>query len=101
MNPDAPQGDLPALAALGAQVVRMREAGEIDDVGEGVLRRHFDQRAKTLSIELTDLIAEYERRSHEVGEDAARQWLADSAEALGRRDRADTERLIGTVVSTG
>lgn len=99
MTQGAPQGDLPALDAVQAQVGRMREAGEIDDVGQGVLLRHFDERAQTLGEELAGLVREYERRAGEVGEDAAQQWLAEASEALGRRDRDHTRRVIGTVVA--
>ncbi len=98
-GPDDIGDDLPALDALRTQFTRMREANEIDDVGEGVLRRHFDERAETLGAELTDLVREYERRAAETGEADAQQWLSDAAEALGRRDRDHTQRVLETVVS--
>ncbi len=97
-RPGASGDDLPALDALRTQFARMREANEIDDVGEGVLRRHFDERAQSLGAELTDLVREYERRAAETGEAEAHQWLSDAAEALGRRDRDHTRRVLDTVV---
>ena len=78
----------------------MREAGELDDVGEGVMRRHFAERAQTLADEFKALLAEHDRRAEADGAEAARAWLAEAAEAMGRRDREDTQRVLSTVVTT-
>lgn len=99
MTNAAPQGGLPALAELDALLQRMRESGEIDAVGEGVLRRHFEERAATLAEDFRVLLQEYEQRVQRDGEAAAEQWLAESSRALGSRDREHTQRVLSTVAA--
>ncbi len=99
MTDAVPNGDPPALGEINALVERMREAGEIDAVGEGVLRRHFEERAATLAEDFRQLLQEYERRAESDGAEAAEQWLAESSKALGRRDREHTQRVLATVVA--
>ena len=96
----APEAELPALAELESQLARMRADGELDDAGEGVLHRHFTERARSLAEEFDALLAEYRERAGESGEEAATRWLAEAAEALGRRDGEETRRLLATVSST-
>lgn len=84
---------------LNAQVAWMRENGELDDVGEGVLRRHFGQRAETLQRETQALAKEFAQRRERDGDAAATQWLCEAAEALGRRDGEETRRILSTVVN--
>ena len=97
MTDTVPKRDLPALGELDAFLERMREAGEIDAVGEGVLRRHFDDRAATLAEDFRLLMQEYEERAQREGAQAAEQWLAEASRALGQRDREHTQRVFATV----
>jgi hypothetical protein len=94
-----PAGDLPALGELEALLHRMREAGEIDAAGEGVLRRHFEERAQTLAEDFRQLLQEYETRAERDGADAAQQWLGEASRALGARDREHSQRVLATVVT--
>ena len=96
---DLPEAQVPVLGDIEAQLARMREAGELDDVGEGVMRRHFQARADQLANDLRALLPEYQRRVEDQGPDAALQWLAEAAEALGRRDGQETRRVLGTVIA--
>lgn len=91
---------LPVFQNLEATLERMRESGEIDDIGVGVLERHFEERAETLAADLQELLQEYERRAGEGDKDAALRWLSEASEALGKRDREHTERVLSTVVAT-
>ena len=100
MTQPSPQGELPALQDIEAHLARMREEGELDDVGEGVMRRHFAERAQTLADDFKELLAEHDRRAEADGADAAREWLAEAAEAMGRRDREETQRVLSTVTNT-
>jgi hypothetical protein len=95
-----PNAQAPVLDDIEAHLARMREAGELDDVGEGVLRRHFQARADQLANELRALLPEYQRRVEDSDPEAALQWLAEAAEALGRRDGEETRRVLGTVVAS-
>lgn len=99
MTGPVPTGDLPALGELDALLQRMREAGEIDATGEGVLRRHFEERAHTLSEDFRVLLQEYEVRAQQDGAEAARQWLGEASKALGARDREHSQRVLSTVVT--
>ena len=104
MTPPSPQGDVseaqaPVLGDIDAHLARMREAGELDDVGEGVMRRHFQARAESLANDLRALLPEYQRRAEDGDPEAALQWLAEAAEALGRRDGEETRRVLETVVA--
>lgn len=98
MNGQVPSGDLPALGELEALLERMREAGEIDAAGEGVLRRHFEERAQTLADDFRLLLQEYEVRAQRDGAETARQWLGEASKALGARDREHSQRVLATVV---
>lgn len=99
MTGTVPDGDLlPALGELDALLQRMREAGQIDAMGEGVLRRHFDERAQTLAHDFRLLLTEYEAREASDGADAARQWLTESSRLLGARDREHSQRVLATVI---
>lgn len=98
-NPAGQAVPAATLEDLDAQVARMRENGELDDVGEGVLRRHFGQRAETLQRETQALAEEFAQRRERDGEAAATQWLSEAAEALGRRDGEETRRILSTVVN--
>lgn len=98
MNGSVPTGDLPALGELEALLQRMREAGEIDAAGEGVLRRHFEERAQTLADDFRVLLQEHEVRARRDGAEAARQWLGEASKALGVRDREHSQRVLATVV---
>lgn len=97
---DGPDAQAPVLDDIEAHLARMREAGELDDVGDGVLRRHFQARADQLAHDLRGLLPEYQRRVEGGDPEAALQWLAEAAEALGRRDREETRRVLGTVVAS-
>lgn len=99
MTLPSPQGELPVLAEIETQLARMREQGELDDAGEGVMRRHFADRADRLAEEFRGLLAEYQRRVGDDGADVAAQWLAEASEALGRRDGEETRRILSTVVT--
>lgn len=99
MTNAVPTGDLPALGQIDALLERMREGGEIDAVGEGVLRRHFEERAATLAEDFRVLLQEYEQRVGRDGAGAAEQWLGEASLALGRRDREHTQRVMATVVA--
>lgn len=90
---------MPAILDLETQLAQMRAEGELDDIGEGVMRRHFEDRARTLAGELLDLLAEYEQRAGEHGQDDATRWLSEAAEALGHRDGEETRRILSTVVT--
>lgn len=100
MTGPVPTGDLPALGELDALLERMREAGEIDAAGEGVLRRHFEERAQTLAQEFTGLLQEYEERAQRDGPEVAQQWLGEASKALGVRDREHSQRVLSTVLPT-
>ena len=91
---------VPVLDDIEAHLARMREAGELDDVGEGVLRRHFQARADQLANDLRALLPAYQQRVEDSDPEAALQWLAEAAEALGRRDGEETRRVLGTVVAS-
>lgn len=99
MTQPSPQGEVPALGQIEAQLSRMREEGELDDVGEGVMHRHFAEHADRLATDFRALLGEYQRRVEDDGADAALQWLAAAAEALGRRDGEETRRVLSTVVA--
>lgn len=99
MTGAVPERDLlPALGDLDALLQRMRESGQIDALGEGVLLRHFDERAQTLADDFRQLLVEYERRKTSDGAEAARQWLAESSRLLGARDREHSQRVLATVI---
>lgn len=98
MTGPVPTGDLPALGELEALLQRMRDAGEIDAAGEGVLRRHFEERAQTLAEDFKALLQEYEARAQRDGAETARQWLGEASKALGVRDREHSRRVLSTVV---
>jgi hypothetical protein len=95
----APEGELPALTELESQLARMRADGELDTASEGVLHRHFAERAGTLAVEFDALLSEYRQRAETDGEEAAMQWLAEAAESLGRRDGEETRRILASVAT--
>lgn len=95
-----PDAQAPVLDDIEAHLARMREAGELDDVGEGVLRRHFQARADQLANDLRALLPAYQQRVEDSDPDAALRWLAEAAEALGRRDGEETRRVLGTVIAS-
>ena len=99
MTPPSPQGEVPALGEIDAQLARMREQGELDDIGEGVMHRHFTEHADRLAGDFRALLDEYRRRVEDDGPDAALGWLAAAAEELGRRDGEETRRVLSTVVA--
>lgn len=98
MTGPVPHGDLPALGEVEAFLQRLREAGQIDAAGEGVLRRHFEERAQTLAADFQGVLQEYEVRAQRDGEEPAREWLAQASRALGVRDREHSQRVFATVV---
>ena len=50
-----------------------------------------------LKVEKTRLEAEFRERTDREGQDAARSWLAEAAEALGRREGTRMRQLFQTI----
>lgn len=79
------------------RVRSLREAGAIDDADEHALIRQYDERAQRLREELAQLVPEYRRRLSSEGEVPANRWLADTAEAMGRRDGEETRQALAAL----
>ncbi|ALN80880.1 hypothetical protein [Lysobacter antibioticus] len=72
----------------------MREIGAIEASDENALIRQYDERAQRLREELARIAPEYLRRVDSDGEDEAKRWLAETAEAMGRRDGEETRQAL-------
>lgn len=79
------------------RVRALREAGAIDDADEHALIRQYDERAQRLREELAKLVPEYRRRLSRDGEAPENRWLADIAEAMGRRDGEETRQALAAL----
>lgn len=100
MTAASPPGDAPdPQQDLHQRIERLRADGVLDDVGEGVVSRHLEERAHSLQAELDRLAPEYSRRVREDGQDAADAWLSQTGEDMGRRDAEETRRILSTVLT--
>lgn len=87
MNESSPAG---TRADILERLEELRQQGTIDMVEEGVLLRHYDDLVQELTHEKQRLLAEYEQRCTQDGQEAADAWLADAVKELGRRQREAT-----------
>lgn len=75
----------------------LRQQGILDASEESELLRHFDDMLRDVEAEKAQLEPAYLKRVAEDGEEPAKQWLVEQAEALGRRvgqaTREITDRL--------
>ena len=76
------------------RLAALREAGSIGEKEEIELIRHFHAMRASLEAALARLAPEYRRRAECEGETHAIAWLADEAEALGRREGEATRRIF-------
>ena len=75
----------------------LRQQGILDATEESDLIRHFDEMLRDVEAEKSLLEPAYLKRVAEEGEEPAKKWLVEQAEALGRRmgeaTREITDRL--------
>lgn len=75
----------------------LRAQSGLDAVDEASLIRLYDEMLLELEQEKAKLLPEYERRCDKDGKDAADRWLAESAEALGRRQGETLRQIMDSV----
>lgn len=84
-------------ADIQATLDAARADGLIDAGDENALIRHADGRANELKEALDRIATEYQSRVRDDGQSNADQWLAATAEAMGRRDGEETRQLLSSI----
>lgn len=75
----------------------LRRQGSLDHSDEAALLREYDGLVVELRAEKARLEVEFGDRMARDGEDATQAWLAQAAEALGRRQGERMRQLIATI----
>lgn len=80
-----------------ASLAEMRANDLINADDENALVRHFDDQKASLEAAFAQFLPEYERRVREDGEAKANEWLAETAQEIGRRQGEDARRVVDNV----
>ena len=75
----------------------LRAQGALDVADEAAVLRQYDVLLADLKIEKKRLEAEFRERTDREGLDAAQAWLAEAAQALGRREGTRMRQLFQTI----
>ncbi|WP_202845417.1 hypothetical protein [Luteimonas saliphila] len=75
----------------------MRAQGSLDVADEAAILREYDVLLGELKSDKARLEAEFRERTSRDGQDASRAWLAEAAEALGRRQGERMRHLFQTI----
>lgn len=102
---DAPMSSAPAEAPnlplnrreFVETLGELRVQGSLDVADEAAILRQYDVLVADLKVEKTRLEVEFRERTRREGQDAARTWLSEAAEALGRREGARMRQLFQTI----
>ncbi|MGJ4729965.1 hypothetical protein [Luteimonas sp. SDU101] len=78
-------------------LAELRAQGSLDMADEAAILRQYDTLLADLKVEKTRLEAEFRERTDREGQDAARTWLSEAAEALGRREGTRMRQLFQTI----
>ncbi|MGH8033125.1 MAG: hypothetical protein ACREO8_12380 [Luteimonas sp.] len=78
---------------LLAKLSELRQQGVLDAQEEAELVRHFDAMLAEVETAKAALQPEFERRVDVDGEDDAKRWLVETAEALGHRQGRATREI--------
>jgi len=113
LDPDTPAGvstgDAPVVVAQGDAPVAtsrdelmdllggLRRQGGLDVADEAAILRRYDGLVLELRAEKAKLEAEFRDRLARDGEVETRAWLAEAAEALGRRQGEQMRQLVQTI----
>lgn len=97
----APAADAPRLPASRREFVdsldALRAEGSLDVADEAAILREYDVLLGELKVEKTRLEAEFRERTDREGVDASHAWLAEAAEALGRRHGERMRQIFQTI----
>lgn len=96
-----PGADVPRLPASRQEFVdsldALRADGRLDVADEAAVLREYDTLLGELKVEKARLEAEFRERTDREGPDASHAWLAEAAEALGRRHGERMRRIFQTI----
>ena len=99
--PPPPAGIAPRLAGNRDEFLQMlgelRDQGSVSVADEAAIVREYDGLVVQLRTEKGRLEAEYRQRLDRDGREATDTWLAEAAEALGRRHGEHMRQLFKTI----
>ncbi|MDH5834471.1 hypothetical protein [Luteimonas kalidii] len=91
----------PPVATSRSELVELlddlRQQGGLDVADEAAILRKYDALVIELRAEKAKLEAEFRERLARDGQDDTNAWLADAAEALGRRQGEQMRQLVQTI----
>lgn len=97
MNGDGNPNDAPRAPRNRQELVealdRVRVEGIIDEAEEGRLLRQYDELQRDYEAAVARAEPEYRRRVEEDGQQAADQWLKQTATTLGRQAGESIKRI--------
>lgn len=99
-NPEAPATPATVPTSreeLTGMLDALRERSGLDVADEAAILREYDGLAVELRAEKARLATEFRERSARDGLDEANAWLAEAAEALGRRQGEQMRQLVQTI----
>lgn len=99
--PPPPTGIAPRLAGNRDEFLQMlgelRDQGSVSVADEAAIVREYDGLVAQLRTEKGQLETEYRQRLDRDGREATDAWLAEAAEALGRRHGEHMRQLFKTI----
>jgi len=91
----------PPVATSRSELVELldnlRQQGGLDVADEAAILRKYDGLVIELRAEKAKLEAEFRQRLARDGQDDTNAWLAEAAEALGRRQGEQMRQLVQTI----
>lgn len=96
-EPVPPAAGPTSRAELAGMLDELRGRGGLAVADEAAILREYDGLAMELRAEKARLATEFRERSERDGLDEANVWLAEAAEALGRRQGERMRRLVQTI----
>ena len=78
-------------------VFGLRQQGGLDVADEAAILREYDGLVLELRAEKATLETEFRERMARDGQEKTNTWLAEAAEALGRRQGEQMRRLVQTI----
>ena len=75
----------------------LRTQGRLAIDDEAAVIRHYDDVLAQVDGAKAELLADYERRRRDDGQDDADRWLREQAEALGRHHGEATRALLDSI----
>lgn len=79
------------------RIEQLRAEGAINEDDESTLIRYVNDHQALIEQELAAITPEYRRRTATQGAEAADAWLAETAQALGRREGEKLRRIFDQI----